>query len=255
MIAEPAQEQAALHALGLLDADEASAFEQACAADPALDALAAELRESAAAVAGSAAGAPPAALKARVLALVEEEARDAAEPTKGKIVAGPGVNWLPWALAALLMVCCGVLGADRLRLQRTAAENGHAAVERAMIPDVQPLPLQRVVFCPLEPTAAGAALPQVAVIWDAVARQGKVRLSNLPPPGAGHDYQLWVIETGRKEPISAGVVPTAAGTSVEVSFQPVPQGATEPVAAFALSLEQVGGSPTNKGPVLFLGKP
>ena len=253
MISETAQEQAALHALGLLDADEASAFERVCAAEPALRTLVAELRETAAAMAKSAEGEPPPALKTRVLSLVAAEARGAAVPAPGNTVAGPRSTWLPWALAALLTLCCGLLGADWLRLQRTVAENARTAAERAVVPPPVD-PLRRVVFCPLEPTAAGAAPPRAAVIWDAVTRQGKVRLSNLPPPGAGHDYQLWVVESGHKETISAGVIPMADGSTVEVPFQLAPSGGTDPVAAFALSLERAGGSPTNQGPVLFLGK-
>ena len=269
MISEPAQEQATLYALGLLDADEAADFERELDADDALRALVKELRESAATMAEAAVGAPPAALKVRVLERVTAEARRAApgptpftnHPAKGKVVTGPWGTWVPWALAASFMICCGFLGTSSLRLQHKVSEQERSAAETTAVvtPLGTPAPpdldaLRRVVFCPLEPTAAGMAQPRAAVLWDATRREGRLRLTNLPAPDAGHDYQLWVVESGHKETISAGVVPVANGKIAEIPFRPVPQGGTDPVVAFALSLERAGGSPTNQGPVLFLGK-
>ena len=279
MISEAAQEQATLYALGLLDADEAAAFERERDADAELRALSAELRETVAALALSAEGDPPPSLKDRVMARVATERRAAAggtpvpvpvsiDPVKGKIVAGPwGGGWLPWALAATLMLCCGALAWSRERWRRefSALERKTVAVEVAVArlreatpapplvaPEVNPL--RAVAFCPLEPTEAGAALPRVAVLWDAARREGKLRVSKLPPPGEGKDYQLWVVEEGRKDTVSAGVVSVGEGGTVEATFQPVASGGKDTVVAFALSLERAGGSPKNEGPVLFLGK-
>ena len=282
MISEGTQEQAALYALGLLDADEAAAFEQAQDADAELRALSGELRETAAALALSTAGHPPPGLKARVLAqLAGEEkrglavgtaaaARDGNGPPPDKIVAGPwGRAALPWALAALLMVCCGVLAVSRERWRRgfSALERKALAVEvatthlRQATPALTPAPatpevdaLRQVAFCPLEPTAEEAARPRVAVLWDAARREGKLRVAKLPPPGAGKDYQLWVVEKDRKDAVSAGVVPVDAKGGVETDFQPVAEGGEGAAVAFALSLERAGGSPKNEGPILFLGK-
>ena len=261
MISEAAQEQAALHALGLLDATEAAAFERAQDADAELRALAAELRETAAELARSAGYAVvPPELKARVLAGTAE-----GDPSPGKVVAGPwGGAWIPWALAALLMICCGVLAASRERLHKefSALERKTAAVEVAIAqlraePPLTPEggALRQVAFCPLElQPAPETARPRAAVLWDAARREGKLRVTGLPPAGAGKDYQLWVVEAGRKDTVSAGVVTVDAGNTVEVSFAPAADGGKEPAVAFALSVERAGGSPRNEGPILFLGK-
>ena len=115
--------------------------------------------------------------------------------------------------------------------------------------------LRQVAFCPLElQPAPETTTPRAAVLWDAARREGKLRVTHLPPPGEGKDYQLWVVETGRKDAVSAGVVSVGAENTAEVPFTPVAEGGKEPVVAFALSVERAGGSPKNEGPILFLGK-
>ena len=71
-----------------------------------------------------------------------------------------------------------------------------------------------------------------------------------PAPGTGRDWQLWGLPTsGAPQPL--GLV---RGDMVMMHLSPdeLPQ----PPAAFAISLEPQGGSPTGKptGPVLYSGK-
>ena len=106
MIDERHEELAALHALDLLDGAERADFESALARDPALQLLVRELRESSASLAHTApAAAPPAELRARVLASVDKVA---VETSKSKIVAFP--SWLPWAAAACFAAVAAWLG-------------------------------------------------------------------------------------------------------------------------------------------------
>ena len=256
MIAESAQEKASLYVLGLLDAGEAAAFERELDADAELRALAKDLREAVAELARAGDAGAPSGVKARVLA------QDTApRPGPDKVVPGPWKTWVPWTLAAAFALCCGTLEWSREMwrqkynaLDHTVADT-QADLQRLKM--ATPMPedaLRQVTFCPLEPTPQASPPPRAAVLWDASRREGKLRWQQLPPPGAGHDYQLWVVEAGRKETVNAGVVTISAGQTGEVTFKPVPEGGKEPVVAFALSLERVGGSPTNQGPVLFLGK-
>ena len=278
MISEHAQEQAALHALGLLDADEAEAFEQLADANAELRALAGDLHEAAANVATSAGGAPPpAGLRSRVLAEVARQEVAVAtthlpvrekDPAPGKVVPGPWTRvnaWVPWAVAALLMVCCGALAVNREHGRREIAalqdEASNAKQEseqwRLAATMAAPAPadaLRQVAFCPLEPVKTPSSLPRASVLWDAEHHRGKLRITKLSPPGKGKDYELWVVEDGHKDAISAGVVKANPDGSVEIPFEPVPEGGKDPAVAFALSLEREGGSPTNQGPILFLGK-
>ena len=109
-------------------------------------------------------------------------------------------------------------------------------------------------MCALEPTPEFAtAQPRAAVLWDAAHRRGKLRVNQLAPPGAGKDYQLWAVVKDRKDTVNAGVIHVDADGKADVSFRPADLGAN-PVVAVAISLEQAGGSPTNKGPILLLGK-
>ena len=273
MISEHAQEQAALYALGLLDADEAAAFEQLADANAEVRALAEELREAAAVWRRrTRTGLPPPGLRTRVLAEIARgrlpwrARRRGGRPAPGKVVQGPWAArgaWLPWAAAAVLMICCGALAVSREHGRREIASLRSEAVglrreseQWRMSAMVTPAPtdaLRQVAFCPLEPVKA-ASLPRASVLWDAEHHRGKLRITRLPPPGKGKDYELWVVEDGRKEPVSAGVVTLNADGSVEVPFEPVAEGGRDPAVAFALSLEREGGSPTNQGPILFLGK-
>ena len=271
MISDELQEQAALHALGLLDAAEAVAFERQLATDGELRTLTAELRETTAELARGAQDAaseagPRPELRVRVLAEISSlggrtVGAEAVPTAAGKIVHGPwGGATLPWAIAAALTLCCGALAVDRQRSRKefSALERKTAAVEVADA-DLRKAPagdaLRLVAFCPLEPQPpTDANTPRAAVLWDAARREGTLRLAHVPPAGAGKDYQLWVVETGHKDAVSAGVVSVDAAGTAQVPFRPVATGGTEPAAAFALSVERAGGSEKNEGPILFLGK-
>ena len=125
MIDERNEELASLYALDLLDAAECAAFESALAADPALRALVAELRESGAALAHTAPAAePPAELRARVLASVG--------PTRdeNKLIRPPFSvfrSLAPWAAAAGFAVVAAWLG------QRYVSSRSEAALLREQV--------------------------------------------------------------------------------------------------------------------------
>jgi anti-sigma-K factor RskA len=68
----------------------------------------------------------------------------------------------------------------------------------------------------------------------------------------GKDFELWLIE-GDKPPVSLGVIPVGAATTVSVTQsiqQQIEQG-----AVLAVSVEPPGGSPTGQptGPVVATG--
>ena len=119
MISEEQQDQAALYALGLLDADEDAAFKSELRANAELRDLVRELREAAGDLALTAPSLlPPASLKQRIMG-------DIALETK-RVVSMPAqrasFSWIPWAIAAGLAVFCGLLAFDRVRLERQLAD-------------------------------------------------------------------------------------------------------------------------------------
>ncbi len=272
MMGEERQERAALYALGLLDADEAGAFEHELAADGELRALTADLRETVALLAWAETnGSPPPELKARVLAAVAEETK-APHPATGEVIVRPSAwtRWAPWAAAAVLTLFAGALawsaadGRKRshraVQAEQTALLESRALAERLRASEARnslppPPALQQVAFCALEPVpAAQRTGPQAAVLWDAAHRRGRLRITQLAPAGKGQDYQLWTVEDGRKDPVSAGVVKVGPDGSAEIGFQPQNDDGKAPVVAFALSVERAGGVPKNEGPILYLGK-
>ena len=124
MISEELQDQAALYALGTLDASEATAFETAMNADAELRALVRELRDAVNALAhASPAHFPPAELKQRVLGQIAVEAKPVKiTPLRAGQAKSVTARWLPWAIAALLMLGCVLLLARQDRLRKELAE-------------------------------------------------------------------------------------------------------------------------------------
>ena len=117
MITERHEELAALHALGLLEGAERSAFESELAGSAELRALADSLAGSTAALALAATPVePPAGLKDRILAAVPA-------PAGTKVVAFPLLRFAPWAVAAGLAVA-----ATWLFTQNQALRNENAAL-------------------------------------------------------------------------------------------------------------------------------
>ena len=252
MTPDELQEQAALWALGLLDDAEAAEFGRATEADPALDTLACELREAAAELAhapegGGEVARPPAALRGRVLAEVATGSGRRASPPRN-----PWATWVPWAVAAAAVALAGVEVLNRQWLMRER-DGMYAAMIKAKMGRVDDTPLRQVALLTLEPTPEGSAQPRGAVAWDADHREGELVITQLQPPEGGHDYQLWALEEGREEPVSAGLVHVGSDGRATVAFKPTDDGRGK-VRAIALSLEQAGGSTTNRGPILLLGK-
>lgn len=95
------------------------------------------------------------------------------------------------------------------------------------------------------------ARTSAVVIWDPDKKSGIVQFNNLPAPGPGKNYQLWVIDPKFPQPISAGLVPTSESGMVKVNFKPAQ--AVGSAAKFAVSLEDTGESPT-PGQIILLGQ-
>jgi anti-sigma-K factor RskA len=234
MISEEQQDQAALYALGLLGADEDAAFESELRANAELRDLVRELREAAGGLALTAPSLlPPASLKQRIMG----------EITTKRVVPMPArhasFGWIPWAIAAGLAVFCGLLALDRVRLERQLADM--RAVD----------PLMQTTFFTLAPSAPAPADARATVAWQPGHQSGVIRISNLPAPQPGRDYQLWAVDAEHKDPISAGIVRVDKNGVAQVRFKPVEK--AEHVKAFAISLEREGGVPKKEGPILLVG--
>jgi anti-sigma-K factor RskA len=236
MISEEQQDQAALYVLGLLEPQQAAEFETELNANAELRDIARELREAAGNVALTAPQrTPPASLKRRIM-------REIAIKTEGRTVVPlrrPSFGWVPWAIGAALAVFCGLLALDRVRLERQLA-------------DIRTVdPLMQTTFYALAPSAPAPADAKATVAWQPGRQIGVIRISNLPAPEPGKDYQLWAVDAEHKDPISAGIVRVDKNGVAQIRFKPVEK--AEHVKAFAISLEREGGVPKKEGPILLVG--
>jgi anti-sigma-K factor RskA len=235
MISDDLQDQAALYVLGSLDADETAAFEGSLRDDTELRALVRDLREAAGYVGRSLpATQPPAELKRRVLREIalEKQARSP-RPTAA------AANWLPWAIAAALIVFCAILAVDRARLQRQLAA--------ARTTD----PLSHAMLLTLASPNGEHPNAKVTVAWQPDRQSGIITIANMPPPGPGRDYQLWAVEATHKDPISAGIIHVNPNGVTRIQFKP--DQAVAQIKAFAISIEREGGVTKPEGPIVMVG--
>jgi anti-sigma-K factor RskA len=236
MISEEQQDQATLYVLGLLEPHEAAAFESELSANAELRDIARELREAAGSLALTVPlRTPPASLKRRIM---REIAIKTEERTVVPMQRAP-FGWVPWAIAAALAVFCGLLALDRVRLERQLADIRAAD------------PLMQTTFFTLAPSAPAPADAKATVAWQPARQSGVIRISNLPAPQPGKDYQLWAVDAEHQEPISAGVVRVDKNGVAHIRFKPVEK--AEHVKAFAISLEREGGVTKKEGPILLVG--
>lgn len=92
---------------------------------------------------------------------------------------------------------------------------------------------------------------EALVVWDSARHQGLLMLDKMPKVESGQDYQLWVIDPQKADPVSAGVVQVDDKGSAKVQFKPI--AGVSDAAKFAVSVEKKGGVEKNAGPIVFIG--
>jgi len=236
MIPEDLQDQAALYALGALNAEETAAFETTLSGNIELRAMAGEMREAASDLARNVPPQqPPAELRQRVLREIALE-KQADSPTRQET---PSFNWLPWAIAALFLGFCGLLALDRARLQRELAD------ARAADPLAQAMLVSLISPTGDHPDA------KANVAWQPDRQSGVITINNMPPAGEGRDYQLWAVDANHPDPINAGIIHVEPNGVTRVRFKPDKDASQ--IKAFAISLERAGGVPKREGPIVMIG--
>lgn len=236
MIPDDLQDQAALYALDALNVEESVVFEAAMSGNAELRAMVREMREASADLARSVPSQqPPAELKQCVLREIALEKQTGASRRSTTT----SFNWLPWTIAALFIVFCGILAVDRTRLQRELADARAAD------------PLSQAMLVTLSSPTGDHPDAKATVAWQPERQSGVITIHNMPPAGKGRDYQLWAVDTNHKDPISAGIIHVDPNGVTRVRFKP-DQNATQ-VKAFAISLEREGGVPKREGPIVMIG--
>jgi anti-sigma-K factor RskA len=158
-------------------------------------------------------------------------------PAPGKVIWG---QFLPWALAAGLAIVCAVLA-----FRTTTTEQRIADLEHRNL-------LSQIRIATLQSKLAEYAQTRAVVVWDPKLQNGVAKFSNLPGPGTGRDYQLWVLDPAQPAPVSAGLVRVNSNEVARSDFRPAKS--VGPGVKFALSNEPSGGSETPRGEIVFVGE-
>jgi anti-sigma-K factor RskA len=213
---------AGAYVLNAIDDLDRARFNRHLAECPACSAEVAELTETIAVLTEASAEAPPAGLRAHVLAraaATPQLPRETQRPPRRR--AGHGRRWLVAAAAVVALVGAGAVG------YAVADHSGSRGTETRQIAAVLAAPDAR-----MQSVAAGDG--RVTVVTAASLNDGVAVLANLPPPGKGHTYQMWVIRG--QTPRSVGVV--GAGRTDATELVSGVRGAQ----AFGVSREPAGGS-------------
>ena len=270
MITERQEELAALHALGLVEGAERSAFESELAGNAELRAFADSLAECSATLALAAPPVElPGGLKERVLAA-------ATAPASDRVIGFPLLRFLPWAMAAALAIAATWLATQNLSLrnqnstlqtERELAEVAYKMTQNQlsersllaenMINDLgnklrRSEDLSRLKISALASLAGNTKEAQVIAVWDPGQQTGLLTVEKLPAIADTQDYQIWIVDPAYKDPVNGGVFHVTNDGKVTLAFKP-DQPVTQ-AAAFAISLEKKGGVPKAEGPIVLLGK-
>ncbi|MGB8352816.1 MAG: anti-sigma factor [Chthoniobacteraceae bacterium] len=253
MMDERKEEMAAMYALGMLEAQEARAFEEEMKGDSALRALVDDLTRDVAALAHMAPfQEAPADLREKILQTIHhlevEEKLVAMQPVgpsprverQNVVPFKRPLAWLPWAMAAGFAVMSGLLFMDHVKMKR----------------DYEALQSQ-TDFCQmkvsmLDPMPDNSHHGTAVVFWDPSTQTGVMTAENMPRPAANEDYQLWMVDSKYPQPVSAGVFNVDENGVARATFKAMP---STDSSKFAVSIEPKGGvQKHDKGPIIMMSK-
>jgi hypothetical protein len=188
----------------------------------------------------------------------------------------PPLKFAPWAVAAALAVAAAWFARQNLALRhenlslRSERELAEIACRMAqnqltertllaekMITELggqlrQSGDLTRLKVFVLASPAGNTQGTQAIAVWNPAQQSGLLTIEQLPAIADTQDYQLWIVDPARQDPVNGGVLPGGADGRVVLGFKP-DQPVTQAVA-FAISLEKKGGVPKAEGPIVLRGK-
>lgn len=241
MTPEERSDLASLHALSLLEGEQASFAAWLEATDPTFAAEVGAFSESVATLTDAVPPVqPPDLLRERVLSMAK-----VTHPTV--VTKSVSTSWIGWAAAALLALSAAWMWTARESLEK---ENSGLKEQLSQVGKESRLTDLRIAA--LEGQLEQYKGTRAVVVWDPTNSEGQIQLANLPQLDAGKDYQLWVVDPAQKHPVNAGLIHRNPDGSAKVPFQPVQL--VKDAAAFAISVEKEGGVDVAEGPIVILGK-
>jgi len=151
-------------------------------------------------------------------------------------------RWLSYAIATGLMLVGIFLVQDVAALKSQLAAS---TLDATRLRDSNALAGLHLVSLDAKDPAYTSA--QIIVAWDPYQYRGVATWKDLPPPPAGENYELWVLDPNAPTPVCAGLLASAKPFTVK------PISTANP--GFAVSLEPGAGSPIPSGPILFAVAP
>ncbi|MFD7557373.1 anti-sigma factor [Streptomyces sp. NPDC059835] len=237
---------AAAYALGALDTGERADFEAHLEACEACRQEAAEFGATAARLAAAASQPPPAAIKPQVMAAIDGVRQ--LSPRVPSTASAPAVGGMLRSRALPLALAASVAAAALGGVALWQAQNGEDARQQARQAQQRLDEVSSVLAAPDARTVHGRAANGALTTVVASDRQNRAVFTagNLPAPGAGKTYQLWLAHGDTMRP--AGFI-DHDGTVV-LSGNPADAGAV------GLTLEPAGGSPQpTTAPLLLMTLP
>lgn len=143
------------------------------------------------------------------------------------------------------------------QLAKLEDDNRALAVERTTLQNTVATLQNDNAFSQLKIATLGALVDtyskgKVVVLWDEQKQTGVIKVANMPMPASDRDYQLWVVDPDYQTPVSAGVFRLGQDGIGRTVFHPVKP--IHKATTFAISIEQKGGVPVHKGPIIMAGQ-
>ncbi|GAA3395928.1 anti-sigma factor [Streptomyces roseoviridis] len=236
----------AAYALGALDDDERKDFDAHLQACEACRQEAAEFQATTARLAAAVAQPPPPAAKAQVMAAIDGVRQ--LPPRIPSASAAPAIGGILRRRAVPLALAASVAAAALGGVAVWQTQNGNDLEQQARQAQQRLDEVSAVLAAPDARTVHGKAVngALTTVVSSQQRNKAVFTAGNLPAPGAGKTYQLWLDHDGTMRP--AGLI-QGDGTIV-LSGDPADAGAV------GLTLEPAGGSPQpTTAPLLLMNLP
>jgi anti-sigma-K factor RskA len=246
------------YVLGLASPEEQSEFERMCRQYPEVLQARIDFELAMEQQAFQNAIAPPPALKQRVMdAIAPAEAKVIPIDTIVPVVKG---DWFKYAAAACAVLLAGSLYWNisqynrnkKARTEYAQLQNSYdttvAALEE-MKKDVDMLTGKNTVKMAAMKGLDASPASYATVYWDSTSKDVYLLVNNLPKPPSEKQYQLWALLDG--QPIDVGMIDNNFFIGQKKLLLKMKN--VNGAQAFAITLEEKGGSPTPKGKMYTLG--
>ena len=234
------------YVLGLASDDERKEFEQMCTQYPEILAARTAFELALEKQAMEYAIAPPADLKNKIF----EQIGGTAKVVSMQSAPAKKINWAKYAAAASVILLAGSIYWNiSLSNKNKKLENNYNNTV-AELSEVKK-DIQTLIGNPNIKMASMKGMPSspqsyATVYWDTTSHDVYLLTNNLPLPASDKQYQLWAIFDGK--PVDLGVF------NLKKEKLLIQAKNAQGAEAFAITLEEKGGSPTPKGDMIVLGK-